>query len=161
MPFRARSSSPPPASAAFAILAGCGPGFTRWPAANATAGCARGKRASVRRPTWPPRPPAAPMRKQVARHAGQCDACAYRRRSALRPAALDGMAPQAALPRGLREKVLRLCADHGPLAQAYREEARQGAGPFAANGFPQQVRPPRRRMVALSGGAAASVLLIV
>jgi RNA polymerase sigma factor (sigma-70 family) len=102
----------------------------------------------------------APMRKQVARHAGQCDACAYRKRSALRPAALDGMAPQAALPRGLREKVLRLCADHGPLAQAYREEARQGAGPFAANGFPQQVRPPRGRMLALPGGAAASAILI-
>jgi len=102
----------------------------------------------------------APMRKQVARHAGQCDACAYRRRSALRPAALDGMAPQAALPRGLREKVLRLCADHGPLAQAYREEARQGAGPFAANGFPQQVRPPRGRMLALPGGAAPSAILI-
>jgi hypothetical protein len=102
----------------------------------------------------------APVRKQVARHAGQCDACAYRRRSALRPAALDGMAPQAALPRGLREKVLRLCADHGPLAQAYREEARQGAGPFAANGFPQQVRPPRGRMLALPGGAAASAILI-
>ena len=103
----------------------------------------------------------APVRKQVARHAGQCDACAYRRRSALRPAALDGMAPQAALPRGLREKVLRLCADDSPLAQAYREEVTQRAGAFGANGFPQQVRPPRGRMVALSGGAAASVLLIV
>ena len=103
----------------------------------------------------------APMRKQVARHTDQCDACAYRRRSALRPAALDGMAPPAALPRGLREKVLRLCADDSPLAQAYREEVTQRAGPFGANGFPQQVRPPRGRMVALSGGAAASVLLIV
>jgi RNA polymerase sigma factor (sigma-70 family) len=102
----------------------------------------------------------APMRKQVARHAGQCDACAYRRRSALRPAALDGMAPQAALPRGLREKVLRLCADDSPLAQAYREEVTQRAGPFAANGFPQQVRPPRGRILALSGGAAASAILI-
>ena len=58
----------------------------------------------------------APMRKQVARHTGECGACAYRRRSALRPAALDGMAPPAALPRGLREKVLRLCADDSPLA---------------------------------------------
>ncbi len=102
----------------------------------------------------------APVRKQVARHAGQCDACAYRRRSALRPAALDGMAPQAALPRGLREKVLRLCADDSPLAQAYREEVTQRAGPFAANGFPQQVRPPRGRMVALSGGVAAAAILI-
>jgi RNA polymerase sigma factor (sigma-70 family) len=102
----------------------------------------------------------APMRKQVARHAGQCDACAYRRRSALRPAALDGMAPQAALPRGLREKVLRLCAGDSPPAQAYREEVAQRAGPFAANGFPQQVRPPRGRMLALSGGAAAPAILI-
>jgi hypothetical protein len=102
----------------------------------------------------------APMRKQVARHAGQCDACAYRRRSALRPAALDGTAPLAAPPGGLREKVLRLCADDGPPAQAYRAEVRQRAGPFAANGFPQQVRQPRGRMLALSGGAAASAILI-
>lgn len=101
----------------------------------------------------------APVRKQVARHTGQCDACAYRRRSALRPAALDGMAPLAALPRGLREKVLRLCADDSPLAQAYRDEVTQRAGPFGANGFPQQVRQPRRRMIALSGGAAASAIL--
>jgi RNA polymerase sigma factor (sigma-70 family) len=102
----------------------------------------------------------APMRKQVARHTGQCDACAYRRRSALRPAALNGMAPQAALPRGLREKVLRLCADDSPPARAYRQEVAQRAGPFAANGFPQQVRRPRRRMLALSGGAAAPAILI-
>jgi RNA polymerase sigma factor (sigma-70 family) len=102
----------------------------------------------------------APVRKQVARHTGQCDACAYRRRSALRPAALDGMAPLAALPSGLREKVLRLCADDSPLAQAYREEVTQRAGPFAANGFPQQVRPPRGRMLALSGAAAAAAILI-
>jgi hypothetical protein len=100
------------------------------------------------------------MRKQVARHTGQCDACAYRRRSALRPAALDGMAPLAELPHGLREKVLRLCADCSPLAQAYREEVTQRAGPFGANGFPQQVSQPRRRMLALSGGAAASAILI-
>ena len=102
----------------------------------------------------------APMRRQVARHAGQCDACAFRRRSALRPAALDGMAPLAALPRGLREKVLRLCADDSPPARAYREEVTQRAGPFAVNGFPQQVRQPRGRMLALSGAAAASAILI-
>ncbi len=101
-----------------------------------------------------------PMRKQVARHTGQCDACAYRRRSALRPAALDGMAPLAALPGGLREKVLWLCADCSPPAQAYREEVTQRAGPFGADGFPQQVRQPRGRMLALSGAAAASAILI-
>jgi RNA polymerase sigma factor (sigma-70 family) len=102
----------------------------------------------------------APMRKQVARHTGQCDACAYRRRSALRPAALDGMAPPAALPRGLREKVLRLCADDSPLAQAYREDVTQRAGLFGTNGFPQQVSQPRGRKLALSGAAAASAILI-
>jgi RNA polymerase sigma factor (sigma-70 family) len=102
----------------------------------------------------------APMRKKVARHIGQCDACAYRRRSALRPAALDGMAPLAAFPRGLREKVLRLCVDDSPLAQAYREEVTQRAGPFGPNGFPQQLRQPRGRMLALSGAAAASAILI-
>ncbi len=102
----------------------------------------------------------APMRKQVARHAGQCDACAFRGRSARRPALLVGMAPPAAFPRGLREKVLRLCADDSPPARAYREEVRQRAGPFAADGFPQQVRQPRGRMLALSGGAAASAILI-
>jgi RNA polymerase sigma factor (sigma-70 family) len=102
----------------------------------------------------------APVRKQVARHAGQCEACAFRRRSALRPALLDGMAPLAAVPGGLREKVLGLCADDSPPARAYREEVTHRAGPFAANGFPQQVRQPRGRMLALSGGAAAAAVLI-
>jgi RNA polymerase sigma factor (sigma-70 family) len=102
----------------------------------------------------------APMPKQVAKHIGQCVACANRRRSALRPAALDGMAPLAALPRGLREKVLALCADYSPPAQAYREEMTQRAGPFGANGFPEQVRQPRGRMLALSGAATASAILI-
>jgi RNA polymerase sigma factor (sigma-70 family) len=102
----------------------------------------------------------APMRKQVARHVGQCDACAYRRRSALRPAVLAGMAPLAALPRGLREKVLALYGDGGPLGQAYREEVTQRAGPFRANGFPQQFKQPRSRMIALSAGTAASGILI-
>ena len=98
----------------------------------------------------------APMRKQVARHAGQCDACTFCRRSALRPATLAGMTPLAGLPPGLREKVLRLCADHGPLGQAYRVEVTQRSGPFGVNGFPEQVRPPGRRILPLSGGAAAS-----
>jgi RNA polymerase sigma factor (sigma-70 family) len=102
----------------------------------------------------------APVRKQVARHTGQCDACAYRRRSALRPAALDGMAPLAALPGGLRDNVLGLCADDSPLTQACREEVTQRAGPFGANGFPRQIRQSRGRMLALSGGAAALAFLI-
>ena len=102
----------------------------------------------------------APVRKQVARHTGQCAACAYRRRSALRPAVLAGMAPLAGLPRGLRERVLALCGDDSPLGQAYRDEVTQRAGPFGTNGFPEQVRQPRGRIRALSGGAAASAILI-
>jgi RNA polymerase sigma factor (sigma-70 family) len=102
----------------------------------------------------------ASVRKQVARHTGQCAACAYRRRSALRPAVLDGMAPQAALPRGLREKVMALCGDNSPLGQAYRDEVTRRAGPFGADGFPEQVRQPRGRMLALAGSAAASAILI-
>jgi RNA polymerase sigma factor (sigma-70 family) len=102
----------------------------------------------------------APMRKQVARHTDQCDACAFGRRSALRPAALEGMAPLAALPPGLREKVLRQCFDHSPPAQAHREEVTQRADPFGANGFPRPVRQARGRMLAFSGGAAASAILI-
>ena len=102
----------------------------------------------------------APVRRQVARHVGQCDACAYRRRSALRPAVLAGMAPLAAFPRGLREKVLALYGDGGPLGQAYRQEVTQRAGPFRANGFPQQFKQPRSRMIALSAGTAASGVLI-
>jgi RNA polymerase sigma factor (sigma-70 family) len=105
-------------------------------------------------------PLTAPVRKQVARHIGQCGACAYRRRSALRPAVLDGMPPPAALPPGLRETVLALCAGHGLPARAYRQQVAQRAGPLAASGFPEQVRPPRGRMLALSGGAAASAILI-
>ena len=103
----------------------------------------------------------APVRKQVARHTGQCAACAYRRRSALRPAVLDGMAPLAALPRGLRERVLALGGDDSPPTQAYRDEVTQRAGPFGIHGFPEQVRQPSGRMLALSGGAAASAILIV
>jgi RNA polymerase sigma factor (sigma-70 family) len=102
----------------------------------------------------------APVRKQVARHTGQCDACTYRRRSALRPAVLDGMAPLAVLPSGLREKMLALCGDDCPLGQAYRDEVTRRAGPFGADGFPQQARQPRGRVLARSGAAAASAILI-
>jgi hypothetical protein len=100
------------------------------------------------------------MRKRVSRHIDQCDGCAERRRGALRSAALYGMAPLAALPRGLRQEVLGLCADDDPLAQAYRQEVTQRAGSFRPNGFPPAGRPPRRRMLVLSGVAAAAGILI-
>jgi len=99
-------------------------------------------------------------RKRVSRHIDQCDVCTDRKHDALRPTALYGMAPLAPLPHVLREEVLRLCADAGPLAQSYREDVVQRAGPFRPNGFPQPIRPPRQRWLALSGVAAAVGVLI-
>ena len=99
-------------------------------------------------------------RKRVSRHIDQCDVCTDRKHGALRPAALYGMAPLAPLPHVLREEVLGLCADAGPLAQSYREDVVQRAGPFRPNGFPQPIRPPRQRWLALSGVAAAVGVLI-
>jgi len=99
-------------------------------------------------------------RKRVSRHIDQCDVCTDRKHGALRPAALYGMAPLAPLPHALREEVLGLCADAGPLAQSYREDVVQRAGPFRPNGFPQPIRPPRPRWLALSGVAAAVGVLI-
>ncbi len=99
-------------------------------------------------------------RKRVSRHIDQCDVCTDRKRGALRPAALYGMAPLAALPRVLREEVLGLCADVSPSGQSYRRDVVQRAGPFRPNGFPQPIRPPRQRWLALSGVAAAAGVLI-
>ncbi len=98
-----------------------------------------------------------PTRKRVSRHIDQCDVCTDRMHRALRPAALYGMAPLAPLPDVLREDVLGLCADVGPLAQSYREDVLQEAGSFRPNGFPQ---PIRQRWLALSGVAAAVGVLI-
>jgi RNA polymerase sigma factor (sigma-70 family) len=99
-------------------------------------------------------------RKRVSRHIDRCDVCTDRRHGVLRPAALYGMAPLAALPRGLREEVLGLCADVSPQGQSYRRDVMQSVGPFLPNGFPQPARPPRSRMLALSGVAAAVGVLI-
>jgi len=99
-------------------------------------------------------------RKRVSRHIDQCDVCTDRKHGTLRPAALYGMAPMAALPGVLREEVLGLCADVGPLAQSYRRDVLQRAGEFRPNGFPQAIRPPRQRLLVLSGVAAAAGILI-
>ena len=99
-------------------------------------------------------------RKRVSRHIDRCDVCTDRRHGVLRPAALYGMAPLATLPRGLREEVLGLCADVSPQGQSYRRDVMQSVGPFRPNGFPQPTRPPRSRMLALSGVAAAVGVVI-
>ena len=102
----------------------------------------------------------APTRKQVSRHLDECDVCADRSHGALRAAVRYGMAPLAELPPGLREEILDLCADTSADTLSYRREVTQRAGTFLPNGFPQAVRPPRRRMLALSGVAAAAGVLV-
>ncbi len=99
-------------------------------------------------------------RKRVSRHIDRCDVCTDRKHGALRPAALYGMAPLAALPQMLREEVLGLCADVSPPGQSYRRDVVQRAGPFRPNGFPEAIRPPRQRLLALAGVAAAAGVLI-
>jgi RNA polymerase sigma factor (sigma-70 family) len=100
------------------------------------------------------------MRKRIIKHVDRCDVCDLRRRGALRPAALFGMAPLAALPFGLRDEVLRLCADDSDETMAYRHEVTQWAGPFGASGFPEAIRQPRQRILLLSRIAAAAGILI-
>ena len=99
-------------------------------------------------------------RRQVNRHIGRCDVCASRSHGTLRPATLYGMPPLAALPPGLRQEVLELCGDTRPAAQSYRQDVLQRAGPFRPNGFPQAIKRPGPRLVALSGVAAAVGILI-
>ena len=100
-------------------------------------------------------------RKRVSRHIDQCDVCTDRKHGALRPAALYGMAPLAALPPGLREEVLGLCADARPVG-AVVPAGRDAAGrPVPAQRLPagDQARPGSG-WLALSGVAAAVGILI-
>jgi RNA polymerase sigma factor (sigma-70 family) len=99
-------------------------------------------------------------RKLVSGHIAQCDACSDRSHGALRGAVRYGMAPLAALPPQLRDEVLELCIDSSPETLSYRRDVTQRAGTFLPNGFPQAVRAPRRRMVALSGAAAVVGVLV-
>ena len=79
---------------------------------------------------------------------------------ALRAAVRYGMAPLAVLPPGLRDEVLELCTDSSPETLSYRRDVTQRAGAFLPNGFPQAIHAPRRRMIALSGAAAAVGVLV-
>jgi DNA-directed RNA polymerase specialized sigma24 family protein len=68
--------------------------------------------------------------------------------------------PRSALPRTLRDEVVRLCVEATPEALAYREWVIRRAGQFGAAGFPRPSRRPRR-MLAVAGTAAAAVVLVV
>ena len=100
------------------------------------------------------------MRKRISRHADECEVCDNRRRGTLRTAALFGMAPLAVLPHWLREDVLQLCSDASQPTLAYRREVALRAGPFGPNGFPQAIRPPRQRALALARIAATVGIVI-
>jgi RNA polymerase sigma factor (sigma-70 family) len=83
------------------------------------------------------------MRKRVSRHIERCEVCGERKRRELRPTMLLGLAPLAALPAGLRDQVLRLCADGTPKALAQRADIASHAGSFGPSGFPVPLGPPK------------------
>ena len=99
-------------------------------------------------------------RKLVSGHIEQCDACSDRSHGALGAAVRYGMVPLAALPPRLRDEVLELCTDSSPETLSYRRDVMERAGTFLPNGFPQAIRAPRRRMVALSGAMAVVGVLV-
>jgi RNA polymerase sigma factor (sigma-70 family) len=102
-----------------------------------------------------------PDRKQIDRHVDQCDVCADRVDRMLRPAMEQGMAPLFGPPLELRDEVLQLCTSASPGALSYRRDVTQRAGPFRPNGFPEPVRPPRRRILALSGMTVAVAGVVI
>jgi RNA polymerase sigma factor (sigma-70 family) len=102
----------------------------------------------------------AQTRTRVSRHVERCQVCIKSLRGLLRPAVMFGMPPLAALPTGLREDVLELCTDWDLEVLAYRQEVTEGAGPFRPDGFPEPLAPPRKRMLALSGIAAAAGIVV-
>jgi RNA polymerase sigma factor (sigma-70 family) len=102
-----------------------------------------------------------PMRKRVSRHIERCPVCARRKRRELAPELLLGVAPMgalpfAAMPAGLKRKVLRLANGHAPKAVAYRERVARRAGPFRNQGFPKPIDPPRPRWRPSRPGPAAA-----
>jgi RNA polymerase sigma factor (sigma-70 family) len=113
----------------------------------------------------------APAHDRVSRHLEVCPVCAERQRQLLGPVMRLGFASGVPIPRGLRNRVLRLAADPLPAAVAERTAIEQQAGAFAAYGFPEA--PPaepaagRRWRLApmplgtLAGAAACAVVAAV
>ncbi len=80
---------------------------------------------------------------RAGRHVEQCQTCAAAKRGKLRPEALARLLPLAALPAGLREQVLELCASPAPEAVAYREQVRERAGRLPRARWSKARRHPR------------------
>jgi RNA polymerase sigma factor (sigma-70 family) len=108
------------------------------------------------------------LRKQINRHVENCDICGDRRKRELAPAALFSLLPLAALPPGLRGRILRLCADTSPSAVRYRKQVTDRAGRFRPTGFPGGASLPlgvrmraARRGALLAVPAAAALIVAV
>jgi len=80
----------------------------------------------------------------------------------------DDVTSAVTLPPGLREQVLKACADDTPAGRAYRVSVTHHAGPFGRSGFPKPIVPPgpvwwqevrRRRRAAAAVAAVASAVL--
>jgi RNA polymerase sigma factor (sigma-70 family) len=109
------------------------------------------------------------LRKQVNRHIENCEVCEDRRRRELAPAALFSLLPLAAVPPGLRERVLRLCSDDSPLSQRHRQRVIKHLGSFGPDGFPSapsapmsmRLRAARRSTVLAIPAALALIVAVV
>ena len=105
------------------------------------------------------------LRKRISRHLENCDTCGERKRRELSPAMLFSVVPLVTLPRGLRQRVLRLVSDRSPVTARYRDMVVRRAGAFGPAGFPVQVSPAGRgRRHGLHSQAAifaAAAVLIV
>jgi RNA polymerase sigma factor (sigma-70 family) len=108
------------------------------------------------------------VRKRVSRHIERCKVCGECKRRELTPALFAVAAPLAVLTPGLRERVLRLCADHTLAGQVHRATVAGRAGSFGHSGFPRpaaltgssgwhRVLPHSHAMVAGTATAAAAV----
>ena len=108
------------------------------------------------------------MRKQVNRHIENCEVCEDRRRRELAPAALFSLMPLAAVPPGLRERIMKLCSDDSPLSVRQRQRVTEHAGSFGPDGFPAAPAVPMgvrlraaRRGTLLAVPAAAALIVAV
>jgi RNA polymerase sigma factor (sigma-70 family) len=111
------------------------------------------------------------LRKRLNRHIEHCEICTGRRRSALRPATLLGLAPLVALPAvvapsGLRDQILRLVSSSRPDAVAHRAAVARRIGSFSEHGFPRPLRLPKahwwlERPVHIAAGVAAAAAITV
>jgi RNA polymerase sigma factor (sigma-70 family) len=104
------------------------------------------------------------MRGLIGRHIEACQACAGRRRGALRLEALSGLFPLATVPLGLREQVLGLCAGLPRDALQDRQRVIRHANLLRPAWFPRAARLVGRDTIRGNPGvttAAAAVVMWV